>query len=358
MASSEVQKWADEAMFEAAPQDTDGPKVTLLSCNSDPLGSIAAAALAYVGKFVDSLAEITDEQRRHYLAEVQKTALAMPLESVNLHFHISGVTRGFTHQMVRQRTAAYSQESTRFAVKSTVPVGLPPSLAGTLNADDWWAKEFPNAKDMENWARRGGDPREYMERYASKRQKWRFEWDAAVHGIQASYNGLVNDGMPAEDARGLLPTNLLTQLNYFTSLRGLHDHAGTRLCTQAQFEWRLVWAQMLKAIRSYGANQTYELLNLGEFGGSETKSSAWQFKALADIFKPVCYLTGSCQFNADFDRKCSIRDRVDANASINRSSSEWHEPYLVDVSPVTQQVELGIPAIRPEEWLMDPGAAR
>src|SRR2546425_302741 len=135
---NELQKYADVAMFKAAPIDPNaGPQVQLLSCNSDPLGTIAAAAKMYKGEYVESLSEITDGERRHYLADVQKNVLAAPLEFVNFHFHISGVTRGFTHQMVRQRTATYTQESTRFAVKETVPVGLPPSLAGTIPWKDW-----------------------------------------------------------------------------------------------------------------------------------------------------------------------------------------------------------------------------
>src|SRR5581483_9375880 len=91
-----VQKWADGAMFKAAPIDpASGPRVQLLSCNSDPLGTIAAAAKMYKGEYVESLAHISDDERRHYLSDVQKNALAAPLEFVNFHFLISGVTRGF-----------------------------------------------------------------------------------------------------------------------------------------------------------------------------------------------------------------------------------------------------------------------
>src|SRR6516225_12096528 len=137
----QIQKWADAAMFKAAPIDKEsGPRVQLLSCNSDPLGTIAAAAKMYKGEYVETLAQITDDERRHYLSDVRKNVLAAPLEFVNFHFIISGVTRGFTHQMVRQRTATYTQESTRFAVKEDVPVGRPPSLAGTVDWPDWLIK--------------------------------------------------------------------------------------------------------------------------------------------------------------------------------------------------------------------------
>jgi len=334
----EVQAWADEAMFRAQSIDRkSGPRVFLLSANHDPLGSIAAAAKAYKGEFVSSLSEITDTERRYFLTEVQKSVLAMPLEAVNFHFRITGVTRGFTHQMVRQRTAAYSQESTRFAVKEDVPVGLPPSIL----------KAMPRSERVEELRKRMppmATTDELIELDLSGRsnaEKWRDMWDDAVDYISAVYNQMVNTGMPAEDARGILPTNLLTQINYITDLRGLKEHAGVRLCTQAQFEWRQVWAQMIQAMRDYGHSQTYHI-------GYEARSSQWQFNALADIFRPICYYRGSCQFQADFDRKCSIRDRVEQNSKIGRPSTDWDQPGG-NGAPMP---------IFPAEWLLDPSAAR
>ena len=333
--TKQVQKWADVAMFTAKPIDTDaGPQVQLLSCNNDPLGTIAAAALMYEGKSVETLVEISDEQRRYYLKQTQLSTLAAPLEFVNFHFIISGVTRGFTHQMVRQRTATYTQESTRFAVKETVPVGLPPSLNGTL---PW--PEFVK-KSNEGW--RGVDDDEWHKRQASREQLWRKAWDHAVGTIEHVYNDLINSGMPAEDARGLLPTNLLTRINYNTSLRGLLEHSGLRLCTQAQFEWRLVWTKMMEAIRKYGHGPTYAT-PMGAV------SSEWQFDELSKIFKPICYQKGSCQFLSDVDRACTIRDRVQRNANAGRSSSEWH---------LASDVHDDIKAIRDEEWMLNPAAAR
>lgn len=344
MTGKNLERWADEFMFEAeAISVSDGPKVYLLSANNDPLGSVAAAAKAYKGEFVQSLAEITDEERRYYLAEIQKTALAMPLESVNFQFRITGVTRGFTHQLVRQRTAAYSQESTRFAVKSGVPVGLPPSIIETKPIAER-AADLSVKYPM--WS--ADDCLELTERDASGADLWRDKWDEAVEKITEVYNFLVNDGMPAEDARGLLPTNLLTQVNYHTSLRGLQDHSGLRLCTQAQFEWRQVWLQIVEAIQQYGHSVSYR-------EGDEEKSSAWQFEALASIFKPICYQRGSCQFGAEFDRKCSIRERVQDFAAHGVPSSEWGREHQVtdrDGKPSR------LLPIHPAEFMYDEGAAR
>lgn len=343
-------------MFKAEPIDEDaGPRVQLLSCNNDPLGTIAAAALMYEGKSVQSLAEISDEQRRYYLKQVQLSALAAPLEFVNFHFIISGVTRGFTHQMVRQRTATYTQESTRFAVKETVPVGRPPSLDGTVPNFDWFKKcageLYPQFSAL--GIEQVKQVHDYANQQATKQQRWREKWDRGVKAIEEIYNELINDGMPAEDARGLLPTNLLTRINYNTSLRGLLEHSGVRLCTQAQFEWRLVWMEILKAIREYGKTQQYESHEDSEYA----KWSTWQFDELAKIFKPICYQKGSCQFLSDVDRACTIRDRVQTFANLGIPSAEWPSGLRVKDQHRHGAGKL-IRGIKDEEWMLDPSAAR
>ena len=181
---------------------------------------------------------------------------------------------------------------------------------------------------------------------------------------------------------GLAPTNVLTRINYDTNLRNLLDHAGNRLCTQAQFEWRQVLSGVVQAIREHYIYDTryikmqdewdpYSLSQDEEEYARRTESIRREYAAIASLLKPVCYQTGQCVFNADFDRKCSIRSRVDANHDINRPSSEWEFEYdKVDPTEVmTYNPELrtardahGTPkfidAIRPEEWLLDPGAAR
>lgn len=350
--TKELEKWADEAMFKAEPSDAaKGPEVYLLQGTPDPLGSIAAFSAMYVGKVVRDKRDVTDDERRYHLEEMKKTKLKAPLEAVNLHFMIEGVTRSFTHQMVRQRTAVYAQESLRFAVKEDASdaVALPPSLQGV------------DPYDGTNGDGHMGE--------MSQQQQWLYDWDEAVILMDQTYNLLVNSGMPAEDARGLLPHAITTRLNYATNLRNFQDHLGNRLCTQAQFEWKNVVAQMLKAIRGY-CTTDHSLPFTSEAHGPEWCDN-WQWREIANLFRPVCYLTGQCEFKADFDRKCSIRARVDANASIGRKSTEWDKTYGektfaapgVKVEHAVHENQRDhhvtfIGAISPAEWLTDDGAAR
>jgi flavin-dependent thymidylate synthase len=276
--SGEVVRWADEAMYVAEATPTV-PRVTLLNMTPDPLKTIAAAAELYRGGIVRDVRLIGEEQALAWLHDMEKTTLNAALEFVHFHFLIEGVTRGFTHQLVRQRTAVYVQESTRFAVKEDAgtAVALPPSLAGL--PDD---------------------------------HPWRVIWDAQVKAMGVAYNDLVNAGMPAEDARGLLPTNICTRVHYNTNLRSLVDHAGMRLCSQAQHEWKQVWAAFIKAILDYPQKEPWV-------------HTLWQNKAIVSLFKPICYQTGRCEFRAATDRHCAIRDRVEAHYARGEEPETWSD---------------------------------
>jgi flavin-dependent thymidylate synthase len=314
--TKDIQRWADPAMFGAEKMEKDEagevtPRVYLLSATSDPLGAVAAACMMYEGHVCRDIGDINDDMRRHYWEQVQKTHLKAPLEFVDLHFMVEGVTRGFTHQMVRQRTAVYAQESLRFAVKEGFAdeVPYPPSLAALADRK----RQGYQLKDEEEFLLD--------------------EWDDAVAEVERGYQNLVNKGVPAEDARGLLPHSITTRLNYKTNLRNLLDHAGNRLCTQAQFEWRVVFAEIVKAIAGHESTGRVERA-AGMHGFADGwRDYSWQFKHIAEsnVFKPVCYELGHCPFTADFDRGCTIRGRVE--------EGKFEE-------------------INPAEWLMDPAAAR
>jgi len=342
--SDEIVKWGDNAQYVSAPMKTTGvqvrPEAHLLWATPDPLGAIAAAARMYKGIPTYDLSEITDSERKLYWEETFKSHLRAPHEYVQFHFFVEGVTRSHTHQMVRQRTATFSQESLRFAVKENLAqeTPLPPSIAeGTAAAT---------------------------------------QWIACLERIQAVYDMLVNSGIPAEDARGLLPHATTTRLHWRTGLNDLLHHAGNRLCTQAQFEWRILMVSIMKAIREHGRKAAgYRAFVEGSAAAMDPPStsiedSSWQWeeigRAQPHTFAPICYQTGKCEFKAIFDRPCAIRDRVDAFAEHGVSSTKWsegaHVKYVGEVVPGTggERVEGGrwIPGINYEEWLMNPDAAR
>lgn len=315
-------------------EDTRGygvlPQVSLLWTNHDPLGSIAAACRMYEGQPTHELGSITDWERRHYWQQARSTHLRAPLEFVKFHFFLEGVDRAFTHQMVRQRTAVYAQESLRFAVVENLEERstLPPSL----RSDD--------------------------------RQLERDVWRSTLGAVQEGYSYLIDRGIPAEDARGLLPHATATRLHYATDLRALLGHAGNRLCTQAQFHWRLVLTKMIRAIRAFPVTNRVEYDLTYDDGEVSKRSASWQFRELTDVFKPVCYELGHCPFNASFDRPCKIRDRVQAFARHGISSDQWGHDLVTTERTADDSVgdlppaEADLKGISDDEWALDPDAAR
>ncbi len=272
-----VSRYADEAMFKAIPFK-DGPvkpEVTLLYMTQDPLRVMAAASEMYQGRPVHDTELVSRETALDWFYSATKNVLQAPLEFIDIHLFIEGVTRAFTHQLVRQRTAVYVQESLRFAVKenAALEVVMPPSIA-VLEDDD----------------------------------PARAIWEYAVQHAGIAYNQLVNAGIPAEDARGLLPTNIATRIHYKTNLRNLAEHSGLRLCSQAQHEWKQVWAEIIKAILNYGPEE-----------------NRWQQKLICTLFKPICYQTGKCEFMAPTDRYCVIRERVEAHHRAGEEPDEWFD---------------------------------
>jgi thymidylate synthase ThyX len=388
MTSKELSKWSDGFMFKAEESNAaEGVKAYLLNAPNDPLGAIAACAKMYKGEVVRDLRDVTDAERQEYLTQVQRTILGMPLEAVQLHFMIEGVTRSLTHQAVRQRTAAYAQESMRFAVKEDMAtaVAYPPSLEGTLSLGELVERDYehrieiglqtakPGDAHWDEWISNlhAGIRQNALDGKYGDAQKWRIRWDEGVGNISSAYLDLVNDGMPAEDARGLAVHNVTTRYNYISNLRNFYQEMAKRLSDQAQFEWRAVAMNLALAMREFGRTARYETWEVYdenepyELHGDEQilderqdgdgnvwhlvrKSSHWLYVALSNEMKPIDFVIGRRAFGADFDRPSRIGERVDAFAKHGVPSSEWTKG----------SVEYGIPPIDPAEWLLDPNSAR
>lgn len=307
--TEDVQRWADAQMYKSEPIKDSKPTAHLIWATPDPLGAMAVATGIYQGKVFRSLTEVNDDDRREAWDNMLSTHLTAGLEIIEFQWMFEGVPRWFTAQLERQRTAVYFEESLRFAVKETLDVYMPPSIA-ELPGDDW------------------------------RRRSW------VEHNLttQDVYYNLVENGIPAEDARGLLPLGTRVRVHYKSDLRNMKEHAGMRLCTQAQFLWRDIWSQMVGCIRDYAH--------------PDMEPDTWQWQLIADsaLFRPACYQLGHCPFKASFDRACTIRERVDVRAKHGGvDSGQWHKPFLYYGKKGEVLTSEGI---NPAEWLLDPTAAR
>lgn len=152
----------------------------------------------------EALREINEWSMARRLKELDYIANTNPgsWEFVHYTFLIQGVTRAFTHQLVRTRTAAYAQQTMR-----------------VLNVEGWEYLTGPTIA------------------YRPELQR---AYDTYMTDIAHGYNDLIEEGAKVEDARGVLPTNILTNIAVTMSLRTLVDLVRKRSSPRTQGEYREV----------------------------------------------------------------------------------------------------------------------
>jgi flavin-dependent thymidylate synthase len=172
--------------------------VTLLSHTPDALNLLLRTKNTRL-KLNSDPSTWSDAQRAEHLAYMRDT-IKSSWEFVDYTFQIDGVTRAFTHQLVRTRTGSYAQESQR-----TVDV-----------RDNQVLTPEPEPA----------------------------VWRHAVEQVMGAYADMINSGTPAQDARGILPTNVTTSIIAKFTLRTLSDMARVRLCVRTQGEYQTVFRAM------------------------------------------------------------------------------------------------------------------
>lgn len=154
---------------------------------------------------------MTDKEKDDELAYMANT-IPSSWEFISYSFEIKNVTRAFTHQFVRTRTGSYAQQTMRMLEKTNFTYRTPPYLL---------------AKDQEvNCS----------------------IYQHTMNIIQDSYDAMIADGVPAEDARGVLPTNIHTNIIAQFNLRTICEMAKSRVGTRTQNEYREVMEQMIEAV--------------------------------------------------------------------------------------------------------------
>jgi len=156
--------------------------------------------------------EIKNWPTEKKLEELNYMAQTVPSswEFADFTFLIEGVTRAFTHQLVRTRTASYAQQAMR-----------------VVNMEGWEYMTGPTIQ---------------------KNELARNIYDECMGDIDDAYKALLDLGIPAEDARGLLPTNIFTNIVMKNNLRGMADLIRKRSSSRVQGEYRDVLKAMKQAM--------------------------------------------------------------------------------------------------------------
>lgn len=192
---------------------SDFPMVNLISKPEHVLKTIYVAcrtcysALYPIKIWEDSADE---EKMLSLVKKVLSSGHHSTVEHCQFTFAISGVSRACTHQLVRHRHMSFSQKSQRYVTEK-----------GEF--------EYVTPKTIEN-----SDLNE--------------EYKSMMKTISDFYAKMVEAGIPAEDARAVLPNAATSSLVVSLNLRELMHLAQLRLCTNAQLEIRTLVRRICDAV--------------------------------------------------------------------------------------------------------------
>lgn len=133
---------------------------------------------------------------------------ASPLEHASATFYIRGCSRAMTHQLVRHRLLAISQQSQRYVDEKSFRYVIPPAISAARK------EEFK--KDMER--------------------------------IRAMYVQWQARGLKKEDARFVLPNACASEIVISANFREFRHIFAVRCAPQAQWEIRRACALMLREL--------------------------------------------------------------------------------------------------------------
>lgn len=188
--------------------------VELLYHTDNPERAIATAArLCYAPVGASELMETMPPERvQSVLSTIMASGHFSTLEHASYTFAIDGVSRALTHQLVRHRMASFNQQSQRYVkFKDGVNIIKPETVAA----------------DPVNEA----------------------VFDEAIEAVVEAYRKLIDAGIPAEDARYLLPNAAETKIVVTMNVRELLHFFSLRCCNRAQWEIRELAHRMLDLVK-------------------------------------------------------------------------------------------------------------
>lgn len=217
------------------------PEVKLISKPNNLLKTIyTACRTCYSADTPINIYDTADDEEKmlKLISRVISSGHYSTIEHIQISFAISNVSRACTHQLVRHRHMSFSQKSQRYVKeKGQFDYIIPPTI-----------EKNPELKEK-------------FERFMSD--------------ISNKYQEFVEAGIPAEDARFVLPNATASSMVASLNLREMIHLANLRLCSRAQYEIRTLVKMMCDEL---------------------SKQEPW----LKDYLVPKCVRLGFC----DEDKCC------------------------------------------------------
>ena len=186
--------------------------VELLSVTPHPENIPALAAkLTHSPSTPQDLKKSSEKELNTILKHVLRVGHTSIVEHTSFTFAVSEVSRSLTHQLVRHRIASYAQQSQRYVNLMKPQYVIPPKI--------------------------------------HKNEKMKDAYIQTMDEIWAQYNQLLKMGIPAEDARYVLPNATFTNIIVTMNARALLNFFELRCCLHAQWEIRELAQKMLKLVK-------------------------------------------------------------------------------------------------------------
>lgn len=154
------------------------------------------------GTTLEEILTWDEEKKLEHLAYMMDT-IKSSFEFADYTFEIKNVSRAFTHQVVRTRTASFQQQAMRVV----------------------------DARDFT-----------YLESSDNPRYKKIIEF------ALEEYGAMIDEGEAVQDARGVLPIAIHTEIFVKANLRTLSQMAELRLCKRAEGEYQNVFRMMVAEV--------------------------------------------------------------------------------------------------------------
>ncbi len=190
-------------------------KVKLVAHTPDPDLKAAAAAMTSTSArtTLEILEDMNDPEKQKkalfILKKVMESGHTSVLEHSSFTFSISEVSRALTHELVRHRIASYTQQSQRYV-------------------------KFDKEKNF------------VFPPTITKNEKTKKIYEKLLAESVKTYNKLIENGIPCEDARYVLPNASPTNIILTMNGRELLHFFALRCCERAQWEIRELATEMCR----------------------------------------------------------------------------------------------------------------
>ena len=173
-------------------------QVTLVNHTPNPEVTIVAAARSSASQstFEELWDKLSPLQIDNVFKQLLDSGHLSTFEHASFTFNIQGISRVTSHQLVRHRLASYTQQSQRYVALRDHGYVTPPTI--------------------------------------SRQTDFSAKYQQAVESARELYSRMLEAGVPAEDARYVIPQAIETQLVMTMNARELLHACSLRLCLRAQ----------------------------------------------------------------------------------------------------------------------------